>query len=713
MTDLGPLSIKLTAEGITEAIASFNNLEKAIDRTGKISKNMLQAMKLEQKERQANAKAATAEGKAKEDAARKSSDVEKAKAKEYLALKRNVEKEATNIAKQEAKERLKVIEKEAADHQRLLKSMTGAAARGARGFVRGFTRLGSAALALGGGVSIAGALDQERQAHQAATSLSVATNIPGGQQISSQDALNKAKGLAKEYNLSTADILEGQHQFIARGGAAATKQLDSVAPEMARIAKAEGVDPATLGEAMGIALKQNSSLNGEQLIGLMRVLVSQGKAGSVELRQLAPNLARTIASAPLYAGNQLDNQIKLAALAQKATATAGGPEEAATDVNKFGASIIKHKKLFAAQGITTTNAQGELLPIEQLLKNIFQKTGTNPSKIEKLFPDRGGLRLLESFLPDIKKNGLEKTIDELIQSFHSYLTPQEEAADLATIQNDSMEKLDKAFKNIEIDIGTALLPTLEKLVPKLIELIPTIVQVVDAFAKMTVFIAENPIKSVVAGLALAIGGAVVQAAVISAIGAIFAPEVLLPLIVAGVVTAVAGALLYKGASATEKGQIDAKNEDEQRAAKRKVLDTARSKYKIEDPVSIHNEEYAQSQMNEFEAEVKKQKDEKFNRMKELDTKLANGSLNAEESNERQQDKAYFAKELENQLAIEKAEADRKVQIREAATTNDLLRRVVGNKGLSDTDENIKTHDLLLNSGGNGSKMTPVSGVTNK
>ena len=714
MPDLGPLDIKITATGITEVLSSFKNLEKSVER---LQANMTNAVHQGSNRRQQQGKV-EADTFLREEV-KKTKAIEKeriSREREYDKLFREIsraEEKSTREAQSESNKRLRITEKEAAARTRLMRSMVGNAGRIASGAIR----LGGAALALGGGLSIAGAFDQQKDLHQEATSLAVATNVPGGSHLQTQDIVNKANDLSKEYNISAADLVKGQHAFVAVGGTPATNVLNQVSPEMARLSKAEGIDPSELGEAMGIALKQNSSLNGNQLIGLMRVLVQQGKEGGIELRRLAPTLATTMASSPLFGGNQLDAQIKLAALAQRAVATSGSPEGASTDINKLATGFYKHSKAYRAAGIETVdNATGLLLPLEQIFKNIFTKVGTDPRRLQKLFPDRGGLRLIESFLPDIKRIGLDKTIQQLTDSFHAQISASQEAADAATVMQDPFEQLSNAFHKMEIQLGQALLPTIEKLIPIIIQLIPSfehviskLPKVIDAFDSMITYISKNPIGSIIEALALLIAGTAVQGAVMGAFATLLAPEILAPLIAAGIAFAIVNNQKSKDEQTQNAGQEEADKDDIKRQKLVERLNNSRDNYDSTKPFRVEENTVAQKALDDFDAEQAKKKAKRDATLSDLSSNSIFADIQMSQMPKEQYDKVLQAKAYENEHEANLLKVESNT-LRSATANEEMANSLKQFLGTYSHRGEITIN--TANPGGSGN-LQPASGVTTK
>ena len=466
MPDLGPLDIKITATGISEVLSSFKNLEKSVER---LQANMTNAVRQGSNRRKQQGQVEA--DSFLRDEVKKTKAIEKersAREREYDKLFREIERQeqkSTRDAQSEATKRIRITEREAANRNRLMRSMVGNAGR----VVSGAIRIGGAALTLGGGLALAGAFDQQKDLHQEATSLAVATNVPGGSHLQTQDIVNKANDLSKEYGINASELVKGQHAFAAVGGTPATNMLNSVAPAMAKISAAEGVDPAELGEAMGTALKQNPDLNAVQLVGLMRVLVEQGKESGIELKNLVPVLGTLLGSSALYSGDQTANQSKLASLAQFTRGSTGSAEQSATYVNQL-TSLLKpmQQKGLAKYGVQSHDDKGFLLPIDKLFHNILEASKGSPLKIQEMIHGRSDLlRLFEPFVAIMKKNGgdVDAAMSGYTELITKQLTAEQLNVDAATRMNDPYKQLEIQLNKMKTEIGEALLPALEKLVP--------------------------------------------------------------------------------------------------------------------------------------------------------------------------------------------------------------------------------------------------------
>jgi hypothetical protein len=257
---IAPVVIEFLAKGVPQVQQAFKSIqdsairaeraqvsaaskaEKAIERTGKAAsaaaKTSISAAQAEARARIASTKAAEREldrwqKKAQSDAKQTSKVVISAaqqEARARIQATKDAERELDRWQKKAQQQRRQDLREEQAaarEKTRLAKENTpkhgnrnalgrfveGTVGAGARGVISGLQRSGNIAMGLattaaqlGGGFSIAGAVEKQIDAKREAANIAAGTM---GENVTSSQILNSAKGTAVRYGLDTSDVVHG------------------------------------------------------------------------------------------------------------------------------------------------------------------------------------------------------------------------------------------------------------------------------------------------------------------------------------------------------------------------------------------------------------------------------------------------------------------------------------------------------------------------
>lgn len=171
------------------------------------------------------------------------------------------------------------------------------------------------------------------------------------------------RNIARESNQYQTDVLQGMQVLVA-GGVQSREELEGYGAVLARTATATRASMDDLG-ATTLALRDNLHITDKELNESFNILASAGKAGLVELKDMAkfiPQLAPTFASMGIMGQEAV---AEMAAGLQIARRGAGTNDEAATNMRNFLQKIFAPDtvKNFADAGI---DLQGSL---KQLAKD--------------------------------------------------------------------------------------------------------------------------------------------------------------------------------------------------------------------------------------------------------------------------------------------------------------------------------------------------------
>lgn len=187
------------------------------------------------------------------------------------------------------------------------------------------------------------------------------------------------RNIARESNQMQADVLQGMQVLVA-GGVSTREELEGYGAVLAKAATATRASMDDLG-ATTLALRDNLGITAQDLNASFNILASAGKAGNVELKDMAkffPQMAPTMASMGVT-GKEAVAQI--AAALEVARKGAGTNDEAATNMRNF------LQKIFAPD--TVKNFADAGIDLQASLKQLA-KDGIGPFE--------GSMRLVMEYL---------------------------------------------------------------------------------------------------------------------------------------------------------------------------------------------------------------------------------------------------------------------------------------------------------------------------
>lgn len=176
--------------------------------------------------------------------------------------------------------------------------------------------------------------------------------ITGGMSEEDEAKLSLAvRSIARESGQFQTDVLQGMQVLVA-GGVQGREELEGYGMVLAKVATATRASMDDLG-ATTLALRDNLGITDKELNESFNILASAGKAGLVELKDMAkflPQLAPTFASMGITGQEAI---VEMAAALQIARKGAGTNDEAATNMRNFLQKIFAPDtvKNFADAGI--------------------------------------------------------------------------------------------------------------------------------------------------------------------------------------------------------------------------------------------------------------------------------------------------------------------------------------------------------------------------
>jgi trimeric autotransporter adhesin len=562
---LSEIAVNFQAHGVANVMQAFASIEKQAAKFGAAvlrgERSTTQAViretakqhdahvKAYEKASQAGAKA-TIRGaqEAKKLADRKIREVERS-AKESVRIEERAAKEKERILRAEVRtferetaKMNRIAEKSAKERANAEANAQRSAAQSRRNIARTITgSVGSAmgtvgamaggVLAVGGGFSAVDSVQTGMRNRGRAADIAIAS----GGDLNKKDILSRASSAATLYGTSTENALAATDRFFAKSGNA--KQAMEMMPQILALATATGGDAGEIGEAAGQVANADRSLTAKQVADVTRGWAGQGRAGSIDMRELASGGARLAASAGLFGGDKAANMVALGGVAQIATAGgAASAAEATEAVSQLGSDTWRHKDAFKAAGIKAFDGK-KLVDPETLIKRSVIATGGDRGKLQELFGERsikavaGAANTYQDAFIASKKGGASekdakaaaaRAMDAQFDVFKkAALTEEQVRKDAAERLSEADKKLEGAMNELKDKVADELMPVMTKLVGELKTAIPDIVKLAKVLAEIAGWAAKNPL----AGIGALIAGLVTKDIVAAGLGKVVADAI--------------------------------------------------------------------------------------------------------------------------------------------------------------------------------------------
>lgn len=315
--------------------------------------------------------------------------------------------------------------------------------------------LGGAASLVGGGLGIqaaGGLVDMAGDLLAFEKSLT-RFQITSGKSASSMAAfrssvldVSKATGVAQE------EVLSGASTYVDLTGD--VKGAESAMSSFARIAQASGATVSDVATATA-ALQQSMGLNPADIEKVFSGLISQGKMGSVSLKDFAGELS---ALAPKFAkfggGTGNDAILNLGAALQAARQGFGSASEAATGLEALTGALSQNAKKFTAAGVKifTVGKDGKksFRSFNSIIEDIGKsKLANDPTLLSKAF---GSKEAMQAYDMLSRNKGL---LEQMATAGQDAGAVQR---DLDTYQQSAAGKIEAAWNGVKIALAEAFTP---------------------------------------------------------------------------------------------------------------------------------------------------------------------------------------------------------------------------------------------------------------
>lgn len=459
--------------------------------------------------------------------AQASRNADKELAKQVRAHERAAEKQ-TRATQRELQKQARMAEQNATHRARLM----------GHGVMRGLSTVGrfaGGALALGGGMTMYHAIEREKDYDKSIRNF---INQAGPQLGTSKRAAFKeirgqAFAVGQRYGIAAQEPLAGAAAF---GEVSGEYQLGlQLMDKFAKVSVASGTEMVDVAMTAGNAMKnlQARGIQGQEALGqldiVLRGLVQQGRAGSVEFKDFADQFAKISGAAmSIPVGDPGKNMLMLAGMAQWAKGYGGAPnaEVATTSVLQLVSAMQKpvfNKKLGQMEispgtGISPyvyenvggkQTAVGLRSPMD-VLSDMFQATGGDISVLGSMFNERARkaadpffrrateISIQEGVTPTEAWEKMRKSFDK----FNTTIIPESQLDEDARFAAEGATATWTKFTDkIAQEFGPKLIGIIEKLIPAFEKLVP----VLEKLAGLAEKAAENPKTAAAAMVGLGAG----------------------------------------------------------------------------------------------------------------------------------------------------------------------------------------------------------------
>jgi hypothetical protein len=401
--------------------------------------------------------------------------------------------------------------------------------------MRGAGRLGLD-IARGAGVdlSLGGIIGKNVGLQQSAVDVANSgfnTGVKGSEKrVEGSEILRDARAVADATAMDAGDALDGLRAFVGKTGDLKTGR--DILADMAKLAKATGGSMGDYVDAAGDIANNLGDVEDKstKVSMIMRTFAGQGKAGAVEIRDLASLMARVQAASSQYGGDSAKNFALIGAMVQEARAKGGaasareGTQSVMTFTNMF--SKPKNRRRLDAAGIKYENANGSLKSPDEIIMQMIQKASDkngnlNTGEMGKLVGDANARKATRGFENIYREaGGGDKgmaAVKAEFQRLRDVAMGQGEIEDsfkrsMATSAS-QVQLFNNALSKIGDDVVANILPQMKTLGP-------AIVKVVDGLSKFVGWAAENPGKAIAVALTASIARANIETVVRSGIEAL-------------------------------------------------------------------------------------------------------------------------------------------------------------------------------------------------
>lgn len=519
-----PVKVSFQIAGARDLMRTFDSIEKRVQKLAKAEAKVARATETAaRKKTNAAAKAAKAAEKASTDSLRKQAQAEQAHARRIEAIKARSAAMAGRYAAKAAAAEMREMQKVKASRVRMGLGAAGAVGRAGR------STLGTAAGVAGGlgmtagTMAIGSALTENiRLREQAAFLVNATRNRRGETTQDAGDLTGFAQRMSTQYGVSATEVMTGLGTVAERaGGAKGLKAARKDWEDLTKTAVAYDTSMEDLGAVTAAAL--NAGVKpGKEMRDVIEAMVAMGQEGSLEFKNLGAELPKLMGAARATEMSGASGIREMVALAQLAVDSTVSAEEARTAVARSIDDMGMKAPMLRKAGVQVFGESGKVRRTRDLIPDILAAAERDPSKfgkgvktpteaLMKVFGVRS--KKMTSALADVfmkaggGERGKEAVRAKIADISGAKLRGRDDA--LATVMGTEANQLKRNFNAFKVEIG--------KLLPQFSKLLPQLMKATQGFAKLAVWVGENPFKGL---------GALFAAKLTSELAAAAIPKVL-------------------------------------------------------------------------------------------------------------------------------------------------------------------------------------------
>ncbi len=404
----------------------------------------------------------------------------------------------------------------------------------------------NSALSLGGGFTLAGAIQERMAASKSFALLSTAAYDPSAaydptkkyqknQRANSKELLAEGRRVSIETGTDLNELATGTHDYVSKAS-----DLDGGMKNMsffAKLAKGNGAKFGDVTKTFGMLRAQNDDLGVDDAKELMLNVVAQGRKGAIEMPDVARVASKITKSASNFDMSQTDAQRQLLGLAQIAIKTSGSPAEAATSISNFSDDMLHHGQLYGInKNARNGRVQGDMgdnfAQVFRAAHGNVDMMGTSEAQGGYNFTKRS-MKMLQAVSSDYEKGrksagegATEEQMNEagalavkakIDGSTAAKYDESKAMEDFAAMMAEESSDIEVAVIKLKDAMGDALLPVIKQLIPIIKDMTPLFADVagkaMPAFAdamksvasfaqenkKSIAYMASHPIGTLIAG----------------------------------------------------------------------------------------------------------------------------------------------------------------------------------------------------------------------
>jgi hypothetical protein len=326
------------------------------------------------------------------------------------------------------------------------------------------------------------------------------------------------RGAADANKLDTSLVAQGLDKFLEK--APRDFQLaKTMLADIGKLAQASGKDVGELGEQAGTLARHlaNTPDKAEKVMTVLRTLARQGELGG-----LGEHLGKLAGRAERLPGDFQRNVTSMVALAQVARAGGADDKNAASSAAMFVGNLTTPGaiKAFGKQRIHLFEDEKgfgtggtKLRPIQELLTDVFHKTGGNQRALGELFKGTASQNVVEGLVKlyqgEDGGRGGTKGVRDALAKFTESLSKEDVDAGAKTKMESTAAKVQE-FQN---QLERTAKEMANELLPKLQELAPQALKAAEALAHLAEGALGNPGLAIVTAITASIAQAGIGTAV--------------------------------------------------------------------------------------------------------------------------------------------------------------------------------------------------------